>query len=63
MFCWLTTEDGYVNEVVMTRKHLKLGYLLCVLHLLGSGKDAFHKEIRLTFRDLSFGGDDPLSKM
>ena len=42
---------------------MKLGYILCVLHLLESGKDAFHKEIHLTFRDLSFGGDDTLSRM
>ena len=33
----------------MTRQHLKLGYLRCVLHLLESGKDAFHNEIHLTF--------------
>ena len=34
---------------VMTRQQLKLGYLLCVLHLLESWKDAFHNEIHLTF--------------
>jgi hypothetical protein len=37
------------NEVMMTWQNLKLGYLLCVLHLLESGKDAFHNEIHLTF--------------
>ena len=36
----------------MTRQHLKLVYLLCVLHLLESGKDAFHNEIHLTFDDI-----------
>ena len=58
MFCWLTTENGYVNEVVMALQHLKHGYLLCVLHLLGSGKDAFHKEIRLTFRGVDLGAEE-----
>ena len=37
------------NEVAMTRQHLKLRYLLCVFHLLESGKDAFHNEIHLNF--------------
>ena len=31
----------------MTRQHLKFVYLLCVLHLLRSGKDAFRNEIHL----------------
>ena len=44
-FCWLTNEGGYVDEVVMTRQHLKLGFLLCVLHFIESGKDAFRNEI------------------
>ena len=37
---------------MMTRQHLKLGYLLCVLYLLESGKDAFHDEIHLAFDDI-----------
>ena len=47
------------NEVVMTRQHLKLVYLLCVLHLLESGKDAFRNEIHwvkvvMTWQHLKF---------
>jgi hypothetical protein len=31
----------------MTRQHLMLGFLHCVLHLLESGNDAFRNEIHL----------------
>ena len=43
---WRPKVDMW-NKVVMTQQHLKLVYLLCVLHLLESGKDAFRNEIHL----------------
>ena len=48
---WRPRVDMW-NEVVIAWQHLKLGYLLCVLHLLESGRDAFHNEIYLTFDDI-----------
>jgi hypothetical protein len=42
----------------MSRQHLKLGFLHCVLHLLESGNDAFRNEIHLDEVVITFGGGD-----
>lgn len=46
------------QHLIMSRQHLKLGFLHCVLHLLVSGNDAFRNEIHLDEVVITFGGGD-----